>query len=184
MKKTLTIAILILFPINVYAQDLFIECNDILLENNKETECQIKATNLSFNVTNITGKIVVSNNLQIVSSSYDDSIWKIFDKKFSVEDINLISENKHNGNHFIIANFKIKSNNKQNEEGKIQFINIELGDDNYEGHKVENQHLNINLIYDSENEKTNNNEIKNIIIIIITISIFVFLGYKNKKITK
>lgn len=179
MKKILIIIMLLLFPINVYAKDLVIECNDIILENTKETICQIKAKDLSFDVTNIKGKIIVSDNLKILSSSYDDTIWKIFDQKFSVEDINLISENKNNGNNFIIATFKIRANNKQDTTGEIKFTDVEIGDDNYEGHKFENQKLIINLKYNSENNKINNSS-RNIIFIVLILGILMFLGYKYK----
>lgn len=181
MKKILIIATLILFPVNVYAKNITIECNDTVLENTKETECEIIAKNLEFNVTNITGKIIVSDNLKIVSSSYDDAVWKIFDKKFTVEDINLISENKHNGNSFAIAKFKLKAINQKHSNGEIKFIDIELGDENYVGHKLEDKQININLKYDSENNKINNNIIKNIIFITLILSFLVFLGYKYKK---
>ena len=148
---------LLLFPINAYAEEIVIECTDNTLENNKETECFIKAKKLSFNATNVTGKIEVSDNLKIVSSSYDNTMWKILDKDFSVEDINIISENINNGTDFTIATFKVQAINKEDSTGEINFVDIEIGDDDYEGHTFENIKHSIELKYDSTNDPIKDN---------------------------
>ena len=176
---------LLLFPINAYAEEIVIECTDNTLENNKETECFIKAKELSFNATNVTGKIEVSDNLKIVSSSYDDTMWKILDKGFTVEDINIISENPNNGTDFTIATFKVQAINKEDSTGEINFVDIEIGDDAYEGHTFENIKHSIELKYDSTNDPIKDNpqtsDIKIIIPIILMISFITYLGFTYKK---
>lgn len=186
MKKFLTIFIMILlFPLTVNAEEIGIYCNDQTLENNKETECHIKVSNLSFNVTSVTGEVTVSDNLQIISSSYDSNNWKILDKTFNVKSINLMSENKHNGSSFTIATFKIKAINKKDVTGEIKFQSIEFGDENYNGHTIEDKTTNIELIYDNKNEdikdNPNTSDIKIIIPIILIIILLGYFGLAYKK---
>ena len=157
MKKILIICMLLLFPMSVYANEISIECNDVTLENNKETTCEIKVKDLSFNATNVAGKVAVSENLKITSSSYEDSIWKILDEKFNVANINLISEYPNNGTSFTVATFKVKAINKKEETGEIRFTDIEIGDDSYEDHIFESKTKTIELKYDNTNEEAKEN---------------------------
>lgn len=189
MKKILTILIMILlFPLTVSAEEINIYCNDVTLENNKETECQIKASNLSFNATSVSGEVTVSDNLKIISSNYDNNNWKILDKTFDVRSINLMSENKNNGSSFVIATFKVKATNKTDTTGKINFINVELGDENYNEHTLNAKETTIDLIYDNKNEEINKNpntsDIKIIIPIILIVAVLGYLSFNYKKRTK
>ena len=83
MKKILKLAIFIFItlPMNIFAleNDVAISCNMTVLKNNMETECKIEARDLKFTTTSISGKIKVSDNLTIISSTYDKNQWKILD---------------------------------------------------------------------------------------------------------
>lgn len=184
MKKKILLVLLLIFllPMNAYANEnkVSINCDKYLLENNEETTCMIKAENFNFVTTSISGNIKLSNNLKLIESTYDDSKWKILDNKFNVKDINLISENKAIEQNYTIATFKIKAINKNNDQGKINFENLSIGDDFYEGHDISVEEVTINLNYNEKNEeKKGNNNL--IVIIICTIIVSSIILIKNKK---
>ena len=185
MKKILIICMLLLFPMSVYADEISIECNDLTLENNKETTCAIKVKDLSFNATNVTGTVTVSENLKITSSSYDNTLWKILDDKFNVASINLISENPNNGTNFTIATFKIKAINDKDSTGEISFTDIGIGDDSYNDHIFESKTKTLELTYDNKNadikDNPNTSDIKVIIPLILIVTMLGITGYIYKK---
>ena len=150
-----------------------------------ETECKIKAQNLNFITTSISGKINVSDNLLIVSSTFDQENWKILDNTFNVNDINLISENRNPKSNFTIATFKIKAINKTDTTGEIKFVNVELGDENYESHNINVNSLLLELNYDEKNEDIKNNPTTgDLNIVIPTVGAALLLGYCIFTITK
>ena len=187
-RKTIFIFFLLMIsPLNVFALDneIIISCNKTNLKNNEETECKITAKNLNFVTTSISGQIQVSNNLTITSSSYDKENWKILDSTFDVQDINLISENKNTNKNFTIATFKIKAINNNNNTGTIKFINVELGDEEYESHNINVNDLLLELKYDTKNEEIKDNpSTGDLNIIIPTIGTIMLLGYSIFVITK
>lgn len=188
-KVIFTLFLFIFAPIHIFAleENITISCNQSLLKNNMETECKIEAKNLNFMTTSITGQVKVSENLSIMNSSYDKDKWKILDKTFSVEDINLISENKSTESSFTIATFKLKAKNTNDSTGEVMFVNVELGDENYESHNVNVNNFLIELKYDVKNEDVKDNPNTNdlniitlIIIIILPIGYYIFNITKRK----
>lgn len=189
-KILITIFLLLLLPINAFANEnkISINCDKYWLKNNDEILCKINAENINFVTTNITGQIKVSENLEIIQSNYDDSKWKIFDSNFDVKDINLISENKNIKENYTIATFKVKAKHKEATNGKIQFVNVVLGDENYEDHNIIVDDVTFELKYDNKNEETNNNPqtsdiqiIIPIICLILLLSYSIFLFKQKKK---
>lgn len=182
MKKILKLAIFIFItlPMNIFAleNDVAISCNMTVLKNNMETECKIEARDLKFTTTSISGKIKVSDNLTIISSTYDKNQWKILDSNFNITDINLISENKNSESTFTIATFKLKAINRTDEIGEVKFIDVELGDEEYESHKMNVDSLSLKLNYDKANENIKDNPATgDLNIIIPIIGITLLLGY-------
>lgn len=179
--------LLILSPLNVFAleNEITILCNKIELKNNEETECRIEAKNINFITTSISGQLQLSDNLSITNSSYNHNNWKILDNTFNIKDINLISENKSTQSNFKIATFKIKAVNKNDTTGKIKFVNVELGDEEYETHNIKVNDLLLELKYDKKNEEIKDNpSTGDLNIIIPTIGIAFILGYSIYTISK
>jgi len=187
MKKRymLILFIVFMFPISVFAKenDVFISCSNVEIANGDEFECEIKASNLNFVVTNITGQIEVSDNLIINSSSYDTNNWMILDDEFNVNDINLISENRELKENIIVANFKVKAVNDKEDIGKIQFSNVVFGDERYEEHSIDVADLFINLAYNNEDDNIDDNPpTGNIyIFIIVCVAVLMLLIMKKNK---
>ena len=169
-KILLSIFLLLILPFNVFAKEneISINCNKEILRKNDETICKIIAENLKFTTTSISGEIKLSDNLELIDANYDDKKWKIFDDKFDIQNINLISEIKNVESDYTISTFKIKAINKTESLGKIQFINVILGDENYESHNISVDEKIIELTYETKNEETTNNPQKKDINIIIS----------------
>jgi len=189
-KKILLLTVLLLvLPLNVFAEEneISIECNDYFLENKSETLCEIVAKNFDFIVTSISGQVKLGSNLKLIESNYDDQNWKMLDDKFDVQDINLMSENKEMKTNFTIAKFKIKATNNNGGQTKIQFVNVTLGDENYEEHNILVDETTIELKYNKQNEIINKNPTTGDINIVLIVIVVIFsVGYsiffkKNKK---
>lgn len=161
MKKKLIFImfVIFLFPISVFAKEnnVSISCGGTELVSNNELECEITISNLDYVVTSISGKVEVSDNLLLTSSSYDNDNWMILDSEFSVNDINLISENRELKENILIARFKIKAINDKEDVGKIKFSDVVFGDDSYEEHSIVVEDLSINLTYDIKDDNVSDN---------------------------
>lgn len=180
MKNKIIILSILLLPLSVSANTnkVSISCEKFLLKNNEETTCRILAENLDFTTTSISGRVKLSNNLELIESNYDNITWKILDNKFDITDINLMSENKKIGSNFTIATFKIKTKNKIDTTGNIKIENLSFGDENYESHDISAEELILDLKYDKQNEEINKNPTtSDINIIIPIICVIILLGY-------
>lgn len=179
-NKILLIVMLLLLPLNVFAKEnsILVNCDNLSLENNMEVQCEIVAENFNYSVTSISGQVKLSENLKLIESNYDNKIWKVLDKKFTVRDINLIGEDKYVESNFKIAIFKIKAVNKKDSEGLIQLVNVVVGDDMYESHNITVDEKQLNLRYDKKNEEINTNPTtKGINVSIPIICIILLFGY-------
>lgn len=134
MKKSIFLMfIFLLVPLKAFAaNDVSISCSKTKLKINEETTCKINANNLNFNAIDVTGKIKLGSNLQLVSSSYDKGTWLSLDNKFSVTDINLMRHSNEKVNSITIATFKIKASDTATGESSIEFNNIALGNSEYQ----------------------------------------------------
>ena len=154
MKKFLLLVIgIILMPSCVFASDnsVYIGCEGNKYKTNDEIKCNIYV-DVDFIVTSVSGKILLDDDLELVSSSYDNDNWLMLDENFSVESINLISENKKERDKFIIASFVIKAINKEDiSASKISFDDVVLSDENYEEHEIVADSFDLNLEYKSNN---------------------------------
>ena len=147
MKKSIFfILMLLLLPINAYAtNDVSITCNKTKLKINEETTCSLNINNLDFTIIDVTGKVVIGDNLQLISSSYDKNIWLSLDNTFSVTDINLMRHNNDKINKVSIATFKIKASNVANGTSTISFSNILTGNSEYQSISLNCNPININF---------------------------------------
>ena len=147
MKKCIfLIAMFMLMTLNVHAtNDVTITCDKTKLKINEETTCRLNVSNLDFNVTDVTGKIVLGNNLQLTSSSYDKSIWLSLDNTFVVTDINLIRNGNDKVNNITVATFKVKASANATENSTINFNNVALGNSDYESISLTCNPVNINF---------------------------------------
>lgn len=173
MKKYILVIIitLLIIPTNVLAKsNLKIECNKTKLHNNEETTCQIMANNLEYIATSISAKVTTTENIEIISSEYDEKQWIMFDKTFSVKDINLISEQVEKKEPLPIVKFKVKAINNKNTTDKITIKDIIIGDENYEEHEELDSNITLKLSYDKKYDEQSN---KNIIIIITSLIIII-----------
>ena len=125
----LLIAMILLFPIKGYALDnANITCNKTKLNKNEETTCQIITDNLGYEIASFQGKIILGDNLSLVSSSYDSNKWMYFGDNFSVADIEFATKNSYLlANNLSIATFKIKASNNASGTSKISLTNINTG---------------------------------------------------------
>ena len=92
IKKMMFLMVLFfIMPIVALAENnISVICDKTALKNGEETNCKIEATELDFVVTNISAKLNIGSNLEVVSSSYDDTVWRILDSRFDVKEMNLI----------------------------------------------------------------------------------------------
>jgi len=185
LKKIIILILLFLcYPLYAVASNsINILCNDTILKNEQETECKILANNLKFIVTSVSGEVLVSDNLLITESSYDVSNWKMFDNKFNVKDINLISEEKQKQKELTIASFKIKAINKKDSVETIMFKDAVLGDENYEEHEIIVDNVSVDLVYQKSQGTVLNKNLVNVIattMILILLFYVLYLVKKNK----
>lgn len=173
MKKYIIVILItfLIIPNNVLAKsNLKIECDKTKLHNNEETSCQIIANNLEYIATSITAKVTTPENIEIISSEYDKEQWIIFDKTFTVKDINLISETIEKKEPLKIASFKVKAINNNTATEQITIKDIIIGDENYEEHEELETNVTLKLSYDKKYDEQSN---KNIIIIITSLIIII-----------
>ena len=178
MKRILLfIVTILLLPISVYAEDIsYITCDSNELKTGEETKCNIYF-DVDYIVTNVSGKIVLDDNLELVSSSYEKEDWLMLDDEFSVESINLISETKEERDKFVIASFTVKAINKDDiSSSKISFKDVVIGDENYESHEFEVEELELSLKY-----KSNNNIFVIMLFILLIIILFIVIKKDNDK---
>lgn len=155
MKKSLLFLIIsfLVLPLGVFAEErISLTCDKLEAKKNEELECQIVANDLEFILTSVTGKIKLDDNLELIGSSYDENVFKMLDDEFSVENINLMSEELEKNSNILIASFKVKANNEETITSKISFEEVLLGDDNYESHEMNVESIDIYL----ENVKVSN----------------------------
>lgn len=180
MKKFLLFVIgIFLLPINVFAlNNGYVQCEKIKLKNNDEVKCEIYVYDMDFITTSISGQIKLDENLELVSSSYDSETWQMLDEEFSVESINLISENKEEKEEFVVASFVVRAINKKDVSiAKISFENVLFGDENYENHEMIFDSFDLNLDY-----QTNYRFIFLIFIFLVMSVIFVVRNNKKSNI--
>jgi len=134
MKKSIFLMfIFLLMPLTVMAvNDINVSCGKIKLKINEETTCKLNVSNLNFNVIDVTGKVKLGNNLQLVSSSYDKGVWLSLDDKFSVTDINLMRHKNDKINSITIATFKIKASANATGDSSVSFNNVSFGNSDYQ----------------------------------------------------
>lgn len=148
MKKNLFLLFILtlVFPLSVLAEEkVSIVCDKTEAKRNDEISCQIIAKDLEFILTSVTGKVKLDENLQLVSSTYDNTVFKILDENFSVENINLISEDVKENPNITIATFKVKAVNKVTIASKISFEEVLFGDEKYENHEMKVEPVNLYL---------------------------------------
>ena len=52
------------------------------------------AKEIDFKTTSLSGKIVLDEQLELISSDYDETVWKILDSEFVVEGCSLKNKNE------------------------------------------------------------------------------------------
>jgi len=185
MKKVFVfLTVFMLLPMTVLAEEkAVISCEKTIIKNNEEMNCKIEVTNLNYIVTSVAGKVNITENLEIVSSSYDSNTWKIFDNNFDVKNINLISESIENKEEITIATFKVKAINNNKTTGGIAFNEVVLGDDEYNDHDIQVETLNIELDYEEVIEDNPSTGDYDLIIFACTIVFFLsFVIISGKKV--
>ena len=185
MKKVLFVILIsiMVFPYNIFAKEkITLNCEKDSLYNNQQILCEINVGDLEYIATSISGKIKLSDNLIITESFYDDSNWMILDNKFSVEDINLISENKEMKENFQIARFRVKAINKKNTIGKIEFENVIIGDENYDEREEIVEYFTLKLEYIEKDNFLIKLVIPSIFIsLVIIVVLYCYLKRKKKE---
>lgn len=170
-----SLLLIIFFPSLVSAKnEINIICDKNTLTYNETTECTIYANDFEYIITNISGQIEISNNLEIVNSTYNNNNWLVLDDEFNVKDINLISENKKEEKDLIIAKFTIKQKTNENNTSKITFKEVIVGDENYESHEIKVNEFELNLNYRCSMSKI-------IILCLILVVLMLILIIKNKR---
>ena len=89
---------------------------------------------MEFKTTSVSGKIVLDEQLELISSDYNENVWKVLDSEFVVTNMNLIGEEVIEDNDYLIAAFKVKAINEKTITSKISLIDVIIGDDQYENH--------------------------------------------------
>lgn len=149
MKKNLFFILgllLLIAPLRVHASnDVAITCNKTRINAGAETTCQVSVNKLNFIPTDVTGKVSVSNNLSITSSSYSSAVWLSLDSKFSVTDINLIRQSNSKVDKIVIATFKIKAKSNATGSGTITFSDVAMGDSNYNSVSLNSSSLKVSF---------------------------------------
>lgn len=91
---------------------------------------------MEFKTTSVSGKIVLDEQLELISSYYNENVWKVLDSEFVVTNMNLIGEEVIEDNDYLIAAFKVKAINEKTITSKISLIDVLIGDDQYENHSI------------------------------------------------
>ena len=169
MKKYLVLILFIVLclPCIVKAEIVEISCDKRDVKNGEEINCQIMAKEIDFKTTSLSGKIVLDEQLELISSDYDETVWKILDSEFVVTNMNLISEEIMEDSDYLIAIFKVKAINEETVVSKVKLTDVLIGDENYENHSISVEDYSIY----AENEKIVNPSTSVEIPIVVFVSI-------------
>ena len=104
-KRFLFILLLVfLFPVFTNAEEVKLTCDKLEVKKDEEINCQIVASGVEYVTTSVVGQITIDDNMELISSEYDEENWKILDQEFSVRSINLMSENLELKDNYVIVN--------------------------------------------------------------------------------
>ena len=154
MKKyfLLILFVVLCLPVMVNAESIEIDCDKKEVKNNEEITCQVLAKEMTFKTTSVSGKIVLDENLKLISSDFSGKDWKILDLEFDISNMNLISERIIEESDYTIATFKVKAVSEKTIVSKIKLTDVLIGDENYVNHPMTVEDYSIYV----ENEKVVN----------------------------
>ena len=93
MQMFTCLLLVFLFPVFTNAEEVKLTCDKLEVKKDEEINCQIVASGVEYVTTSVVGQITIDDNMELISSEYDEENWKILDQEFSVRSINLMSEN-------------------------------------------------------------------------------------------